>query len=158
MLGCNTNALQHCGKAIKKIDKDLFLSISLILSIINICPDAGLSRRRSVVAIPGKGVRCQWGQFGMRASPYAPPNIDRLSIRILIYRSLSIFENQPIFPKKSNIFGENGGRNFGGNMTIFQEKRSSYAKNEYNLFYRKLDAKSFYIKQSFRKKQYLSKK
>ncbi len=35
-----------------------------------------LSRRRPVVAIPGKGVRCQWGQFGMRASPYAPPNID----------------------------------------------------------------------------------
>ncbi len=28
-----------------------------------------------VVAIPGKGVRCQCGQFGMRASPYAPPNI-----------------------------------------------------------------------------------
>ncbi len=38
---------------------------------------ANLSRRRPVVAIPpGKGVRCQWGQFGMRASPYAPPNIE----------------------------------------------------------------------------------
>ncbi len=34
------------------------------------------SRRRPVVAILGKGVRCQWGQFGMRASPYAPPNIE----------------------------------------------------------------------------------
>ncbi len=38
-----------------------------------------LSRRRPVVAIPGKGVRCQWGQFGMRASPYAPSNIESLS-------------------------------------------------------------------------------
>ncbi len=36
-----------------------------------------LSRRRPIMAILGKGVRCQWGQFGMRASPYAPPNIDR---------------------------------------------------------------------------------
>ncbi len=35
-----------------------------------------LSRRMPYVAIPGKGVRCLWGQFGMRASPYAPPNID----------------------------------------------------------------------------------
>ncbi len=43
-----------------------------------VCPKASppLSRRRPVVAIPGKGVRCQWGQFGMRASPYASPNID----------------------------------------------------------------------------------
>ncbi len=32
--------------------------------------------RRPVVAIPGKEIRCQWGQFGMRASPYAPPNIE----------------------------------------------------------------------------------
>ncbi len=31
---------------------------------------------RPLVAIPGKEVRCQWGQFGMRASPYAPSNID----------------------------------------------------------------------------------
>ncbi len=38
--------------------------------------DAKLSWRRPIVAILGKGVRCQWGQFGMRASPYAPPNID----------------------------------------------------------------------------------
>ncbi len=35
------------------------------------------SRHRPVVAIPGKGVRCQWGQFGMRASPYTPPNMDQ---------------------------------------------------------------------------------
>ncbi len=34
------------------------------------------SRHRPIVAIPGKGVWCQWGQFGMRASLYAPPNID----------------------------------------------------------------------------------
>ncbi len=25
---------------------------------------------------PGQGGGCQWGQFGMRASPYAPPNIE----------------------------------------------------------------------------------
>ncbi len=36
------------------------------------------SRRRPVVAIPGKGVRCQWGHFGMRALPYTLPNIDPL--------------------------------------------------------------------------------
>ncbi len=35
-----------------------------------------LSQHRPFVTIPGKGVRCQWGQFGMRASPYAPPNIE----------------------------------------------------------------------------------
>ncbi len=35
-----------------------------------------MSQRWPVVAIPGKGVRCQWGQFSMRASPYAPLNID----------------------------------------------------------------------------------
>ncbi len=29
-----------------------------------------------VVAIPGKGVRCQYRQFGMHASPHAPLNID----------------------------------------------------------------------------------
>ncbi len=38
-------------------------------------------------------------------------------------------------------------------MTIFKEKGSTYAKKEYNLFYRKLDAKNFYIEQFFRKKQ-----
>ncbi len=36
-------------------------------------------------------------------------------------------------------------------MTIFWTKGSSYAKYEYNFFYRKLDAKNFYIKQFFRK-------
>ncbi len=36
-----------------------------------------LSRRRPIVVIPGKGVWYQWGQFGMRASSYAPPNIER---------------------------------------------------------------------------------
>ncbi len=30
-------------------------------------------------------------------------------------------------------------------MTIFEEKWSSYAKNEYNLFYQKLDAKHFHF-------------
>ncbi len=43
-------------------------------------------------------------------------------------------------------------------MTIFWEKGSSYGKNEYNLFYRKLDGKNFYIKQFFRKKQYFLRK
>ncbi len=39
-----------------------------------------LSWRRPVVAILGKGVRCQWGQFGMCALPYAPPNIDHKAL------------------------------------------------------------------------------
>ncbi len=43
-------------------------------------------------------------------------------------------------------------------MTIFQEKGSSYAKNEYNLFYRKLEAKYLHIKSFFRKKQYFMSK
>ncbi len=54
-----------------------------------------LSRRRPVVAIPGKGVRCQWGQFGMRASPYAPPNIDQgilcMSMRTFSWNFLKFF-------------------------------------------------------------------
>ncbi len=41
------------------------------------CKVPPLSRRRPVVAIPGKGVRCQWGHFDMRASPDAPPNIEK---------------------------------------------------------------------------------
>ncbi len=55
----------------------------LFLKNAQLCPKTfpSLSRRRSVVAIPGKVVRCQWGQFGMRASPYAPPNIDLLKTK-----------------------------------------------------------------------------
>ncbi len=37
-------------------------------------------------------------------------------------------------------------------MTIFQENGLSYAKNEYNLFYRKLDAKYFYVQSFFSEK------
>ncbi len=39
-----------------------------------------LSRCRPVMAIPGKGVQCQCCQFGMRASPYTPPNIESTSL------------------------------------------------------------------------------
>ncbi len=56
---------------------------------------------------------------------------------------LNIFSFNNFF-EKSNIFGENRGKNFGG--PIFQEKGSSYAKNEYKLFYWKLDAKNVYVK------------
>ncbi len=52
-----------------------------------------LSRCRPVMAIPGKGVRYQWGQFGMRASPYALPNIDMprsCSVRIQVLPSLTL--------------------------------------------------------------------
>ncbi len=38
------------------------------------------------MAIPGKGVRCQCGQFGMRASPYAPPNIDPSYNQLILKR------------------------------------------------------------------------
>ncbi len=43
-------------------------------------------------------------------------------------------------------------------MIIFYEKGSYYAKNEYNLFYRKLDAKYFYITQFFWKKKHFWRK
>ncbi len=58
---------------------------------------------------------------------------------------LNIFSFNNFF-EKSNIFGENGGKNVGWDATIFWQKRSSYAKNEYNLFYRKFDAKYFHVK------------
>ncbi len=38
--------------------------------------DQAVARCRPIVAIPGKRVRCQWGQFGMRALPFTPQNID----------------------------------------------------------------------------------
>ncbi len=38
------------------------------------------------------------------------------------------------------------------------EMGSSFAKNEYNLFYRKLDVKYFHVRQFFRKEQYFLKK
>ncbi len=57
-----------------------------------------------------------------------------------------------IFLKKAQ-FLEKIGKTFRVDMTIFW-KESFYAKNEYNLFYRKLDAKNFYMKQFFWKKQY----
>ncbi len=47
-----------------------------------------LSRRRPVVAIPGKVVRYQWGQFGMRASPYTPSNIDGLLLTSCIEKTI----------------------------------------------------------------------
>ncbi len=40
----------------------------------------------------------------------------------------------------------------------FLEEGSSYVKNECNLLYRKLDAKYFYFKSFFRKKQYFPRK
>ncbi len=40
-----------------------------------------------------------------------------------------------------------------GGHDHFLREGSSYAENEYNLFHRKLDAKNFYIKQFFQKKQ-----
>ncbi len=55
---------------------------------------------------------------------------------------LNIFSSNNFF-EKNNIFGENAGKNFLEDTTIYQEKGSSYAKNEYNLFYQKLDAKYF---------------
>ncbi len=39
-----------------------------------------LSRHRADLAIPGKRVWCLWGQFGMRASPYAPSNINGFTL------------------------------------------------------------------------------
>ncbi len=70
---------------------------------------------------------------------------------------LNIFSFNNFF-EKSNIFGENGGKKFWRDMTIFQ-KGSSYTKNEYNLFYRKLVDKYFYVKQFFfRRKRYFLRK
>ncbi len=47
---------------------------------------------------------------------------------------------------KKALFLEKMGKKFWGYMTIFKEKGASYVKNEYNLFYGKLDTKYFYIK------------
>ncbi len=43
-------------------------------------------------------------------------------------------------------------------MRIFTSKESSYAKNEYDLFYHKLDAKYFNAEQLFRKTQHFLRK
>ncbi len=48
----------------------------LVLALLVSCTPSPVSQRRPYVAIPGKGVRCLWGQFGMRASPNTSPNID----------------------------------------------------------------------------------
>ncbi len=58
---------------------------------------------------------------------------------------LNIFSFNNFFDK-SNIFGENRVGEILGDMIIFKEKGSSYAKNECNLFYRKLYTKNFYVK------------
>ncbi len=50
------------------------------------------------------------------------------------------------FFEKSNIFGENEEKKFLVDATTFLEKESSYAKNEYNLFDRKLNAKYVHVK------------
>ncbi len=57
---------------------------------------------------------------------------------------LNIFSCNNFF-EKTQIFGEKEEKNVLGDITTFGEKGSSYAKNEYNLFYRKLDAKYFQI-------------
>ncbi len=59
--------------------------------------------------------------------------------------------------KESNNFCKNGEKNVWGIRTFFR-RGSHYAKNKYNLFYRKLDAKYFHVKEFFRKKQYISRK
>ncbi len=54
---------------------------------------------------------------------------------------LNIFSSNN-FVEKNNIFGENKGKKLLADTTM----GSSYAKNEYNLFYRKLDAKYFHVR------------
>ncbi len=54
-----------------------------------------------------------------------------------------------IFSKKVVFLVKMGEKIF-GDMTIFYEKRSFYVKNEYNLLYRKLDAKYFHVALFFR--------
>ncbi len=71
---------------------------------------------------------------------------------------LWIFFHQIIFSKKAVFFEKMVKKNFLRDMTIFQEKGSSYAKNQYNLLYHKLVAKYFHITQFVRKKQYFLKK
>ncbi len=66
-----------------------------------------------------------------------------------------IFYRSTIFSKKA-IFLETMGKKVWADMTIFKKKGSSYTKNEYNLFYRKRDAKNYYIKQFFSKKAVFS--
>ncbi len=56
---------------------------------------------------------------------------------------LNIFSSNNFF-EKSNILGENREKKLLGDMTIFWEG-SSYAKNEYDLVYQKLDSKYFHV-------------
>ncbi len=50
-----------------------------------------------------------------------------------------------IFSKKKATFWENWGKKLFEGHTIFYEKGSSYAKNEYNLFNQKLGRKYFHV-------------
>ncbi len=64
---------------------------------------------------------------------------------------LNIFSSNNFF-KESNIYRENGEKMF-WRHDHFLVNRVSYAKNEYNFCYYKLDAKYFHVKQCFHKKQ-----
>ncbi len=61
------------------------------------------------------------------------------------------------FSEKLNIFGENGEKNFWGTRPFF---RSGHVTLKMNItfFYRKLDAKYFYVKKFFCKPQYFLRK
>ncbi len=70
---------------------------------------------------------------------------------------LNIFSSNNFFDE-GDIFRENSERKFLGNKTIFWGDGVILRQNEYNLFYHKLDAKYFHVKQFFRKKQYFLEK
>ncbi len=80
----SVNSIVTYCRAIMKVLTQYHKDVIVIILSYMVPPP--LSRRRPVAAIPGKGVRCQWGQFGMRASPYDPPNIDHT----LFYQFLSL--------------------------------------------------------------------
>ncbi len=68
---------------------------------------------------------------------------------------LNIFSSNNFF-EESNAFQENSENNFWGWHDHFLEE--IICKNKYKLFYYKLGAKYFYVKQFFRKKQYFLRK
>ncbi len=70
---------------------------------------------------------------------------------------LNIF-HWTVFLKKAVFLEKMGKNNFWGTWPFFRRKGHLTLKTNITFFYRKLDAKNYYIRQFFRKKQYFLRK
>ncbi len=79
-------------------------------------------------------------------------------MNITFFKGNKVFNifSSNIFSKKATFSKKNAERKFLEAMTIFDEAGSSYVKNEYNLFYHKLNAKYFYVNLFFSQKAIFS--